>query len=275
MTTILLPTDFSDNSLNAISYAFQFYRDQPCYFILLNISEEPKGPAGMMYSLNSKIKQFAVEDMKRFYNEKVQPLEISGNHKIVQRVSDGPFINIVNQINTDENVDLVIMGTQGASGLESKLMGSATSKVIKSGNRPLLAIPKNTRFSDLQRFGLASDLRHIENKECLDPLVKTVDRFNGKLFVVHVFDDNHKIKEPVEIEGMSQLRNNLQELETAYHYIESDNPTEGIESFISNNDIQMLGLITRTHNFFNRLFIGSTTEKLSFRTDTPLFVMRE
>ena len=37
MKKILLPTDFSDNSWNAIKFALQFFKDQECNFILLNV----------------------------------------------------------------------------------------------------------------------------------------------------------------------------------------------------------------------------------------------
>ena len=41
MKNILLPTDFSQNSLNAINYAMELFKDTPCQFYLLNAFKIP------------------------------------------------------------------------------------------------------------------------------------------------------------------------------------------------------------------------------------------
>lgn len=151
MIRILLPTDFSDNSWNAISYALQLFKDEHCTFTLLNTYTP------IIYQLESAelgTAQFGLEDAMREASR-------NGLDKLVSRISkeyDNPkhtiaslssFNTITEEIRElyDGNMmDMIIMGTQGASGLKEILFGSNAIHVINKAKCPVLVVPSEYAY---------------------------------------------------------------------------------------------------------------------------------
>ena len=122
MKHILLPTDFSDNSWNAIVYAIHFYEKMDCHFYLLHIdkpSDVSTTPSvygvavdvvSSTYIANSKshIKHF----IKRIY----QQFPNNNSHKFFTLLDSGSFIETIRRHVKERKIDTIVMGTKGASG---------------------------------------------------------------------------------------------------------------------------------------------------------------
>src|SRR5690606_8262838 len=86
--------------------------------------------------------------------------DITVDHKIVQ----GSVAMAVTTTAYREDYDLIVMGTQGASGIGKALLGTNTAHVIKDSQVPVLVVPNKAMFGNIYEVAVATDLSHHEKK---------------------------------------------------------------------------------------------------------------
>ena len=139
---ILVPVDFSKNCRIALDWAMSISENLGAKVILFHVVEMPsdlKDRANrhlvLERNLKEKIKNEKTEELQTFSNEYDQSKII-----ISPEVSEGkPFIEIVTA-SRRHNVDLIVMGTHGRTGLQQMLIGSVAEKVVRNANCPVLTV---------------------------------------------------------------------------------------------------------------------------------------
>jgi len=141
LNKILLPTDFSDFSAYAASFAVSFAVDYKAKLYILHVIELPLGMPGLF-------KMGATEkELERQTNELVQQElksasteDILGtlNYKVAYRQGK-PFAEII-KFAQDEGIDMIVMGTRGRTGIESVLLGSTAEKVLRKSPVPVFVV---------------------------------------------------------------------------------------------------------------------------------------
>ncbi|AXT62318.1 universal stress protein [Aquimarina sp. AD10] len=150
MKKILVPTDFSDNAYNALYYATRLFKNEPCLFYILNTLDTDKstllGKQGEQLVNESKEKLIEVfhsitrdtEDYKHSFDI------ISTSQKL---------ITTIESIVAEKQINLIVMGTKGATGAKGFFIGSNTSNIIqKIKCCPVLAVPETFNFESTEAF---------------------------------------------------------------------------------------------------------------------------
>ncbi len=162
MKKILLPTDFSDNSWNAIKYALQLYKNEKCTFTLLHTYTPVVYQVEFMQSSSPQfqVMQAVKETSKRKLDallEKIETEFSNPNHLFVKLLSFNTLSAEIDELCSANTVDLIIMGTKGASGIKEVLFGSNTVHVFKNAKCPVLAIPSDFSFEKPHELLFPSD----------------------------------------------------------------------------------------------------------------------
>lgn len=142
MKRILVPTDFSEHAEDALKVAAQIAKKNNSEIIILHTLELPSQmndailggisiPETMLFM--KKANEMLDEISSRPYLNGISITEIA---KI-----DKP-IHGIKQVSNDHNVDLIIMGSHGSSGIEELLIGSNAEKVVRNSEIPVLIIKK-------------------------------------------------------------------------------------------------------------------------------------
>lgn len=140
---ILVPTDFSDNSKAALEYAVglaeKFGADIYLMHVIANDTAVAMGSDGF-FSVSNDIMQELRDSVERQLEETAKSIAGSvGN--VVQEVREGaPFAEIVKYAKA-EDIDLIVLGTHGRTGISHLLIGSVAEKVVRKARCPVLTIP--------------------------------------------------------------------------------------------------------------------------------------
>lgn len=277
MKTILLPTDFSNNSINAINYAMEMYKNEVCNFYILNVQKSSSFISDDMMVVNTSATIYStiVDVAKKSINNiifKIRKHYNNENHSFKAIVDYDNFVDSINQVSEKYKVDLIIMGTKGASGISKVLFGSNTVKVIQRGNVPVLAIPDNCKFTGLQKIGFKTGFKSLYNIEDIKPLKDIITFNKGKLYVLHVLNEGGYTN--VLDKGIDLFEHNFDNPMFEYLQVKDNNIYEAIYVFIKNNSIKMITMCEPKNTLLERLFGTHTFETLAYNIDIPFLVLK-
>ena len=141
---ILIPTDGSDTSKEAMAYAAALAKSFQASVTLLIVADDQYldwlGPAHFTIEMMKQIEENSVEQARRVLDE----LEIDASLKDVKKVvrRGVPFQEIVDCAK-NEQMDMIVMGTHGRKGVSHMMMGSVAEKVVRLARCPVLTVKKN------------------------------------------------------------------------------------------------------------------------------------
>ena len=144
MLRILIPTDFSDNAWNAITYGLELFRKERCTIYLLHINPLPhySGAGTSIKGSTDMLRETMLQESEKSLKElleKINETLPNERHTFITIALYDFFVDSIKREVQDKHIDLIIMGTKGASGLKKVSLGSNTGDVITKVQCPLLA----------------------------------------------------------------------------------------------------------------------------------------
>lgn len=278
MKNILLPTDFSKNSINAINFAMKLFEHTACNFHILNVQKASSFISDdmMAVSTSATIYNTLIDAAKKSITNIISHIENKSkneNHTFHSIVDYDNFVDSINQTCEKYQVDFIIMGTKGASGLEKVFFGSNTVHVIQRCNVPVLAIPDGCKFKSIDTVAFTSSFSSFYYMKDLKPLKELLELHNSKLKILHVVEENDSVEK--QNQNMEFFHTNFSPFE--YDKIVSNNKSvyDNIHEYALNNDIKMIAMLSKNHSFLERLFSKHSVETFASKIDIPFLVMKK
>lgn len=277
MKNILLPTDFSEYAWNAMQYAFELFKDNECtFYVMHSIDNRMSAPSTGVKSKRaneiinkSRIKE-CNEGLARIL-KRIDDIPKNKKHTIESLLVKNNFINAVHAAAMELNIDIVIVGTKGASGVKEVVIGSNTGNLIKKLSFPIIAVPSNAKSKDLNEIGFATDFSIKNYGGGIDLLKEIASVNNSKMAIVNIVNKGAELASD-EIENKNNLIKTLNGLDISFYTL-TDIPIEtGIRAFSESRKLGMLCVITKKHSFFEKIFSKSHSKSISHNINVPLIV---
>lgn len=267
MKKILVPTDFSQHAENALSYAIGIANRFGSKITLLH-TYKVRSTAGMLVSLDRYMKEDADVDLTSSL-EKAKAQLMNGA-SIEGVVIKADAIDAIANKADKQGYDLIVMGTQGASGLAEVFLGSTTNGVIRHSKTPVLAIPEGCQFLAFRSIVLAMDSKEVQSDQILKILVDLVKGYEAKLSVYH------KVEGPDDQGVDAALSYWLDGIEHANHFdFSKDSVNESLTQFMEEYEGDLLCMIRHKRGFLASLFHQSVTRKEAFTSKVPLLILQD
>jgi len=274
MKKILVPTDRSENANHALNYALKLFDGEEVQFMLFQSYEIPTYTADMPVPMAV----IGADELTRILNEDVCRLEqdsVGQNFTFRCLVQAGSLAMNIESLVEDEGIDLIVMGTKGASGLAAAVIGSNTADVIQAATCPVLAVPESADISSLPKQILfASDNKGLSDASVISPMIDFAAKNDAHIHIMNVLDEGKMTSVDEAVAGL-KLDHLLEQFEHTFHFENSDDKAEAIENYLNTHDIDMLAVIPRKNNFFDAIFHRSVTRKLTLHTKVPLLAMHD
>lgn len=276
MKTILLPTDFSENSWNAITYALKLFKNDTCTFYLLNVYTpaiyhiEYVLVQPSQFGLYDAVRDNAINNLEEF-KTRIKKEFNNEKHTFETIATFNTLISEINDIITEKGIDYVVMGTKGATGAEGILFGSNTVHVLNHVKCPVLAIPSTFEFEELREILFPTDYGIEYKKRHIKPVINLISPKHTCINILHVLD-GYGLAD-YQKENKVTLKNLFKDTSYLIHEVDKQTVEEGISSFQLKNRINLLVMINNKRSFFTNLFFKSTINQIGFHLNVPFLVI--
>jgi nucleotide-binding universal stress UspA family protein len=277
MRKILIPTDFSETSMNAIEYALELFKYKTCEFIIMHAfaDEVYENTKEMSRDFFEEFKeQFRTSVDRRLQKEVKVMLEKSPNsrHTYNYKARFGSLIDEINGIIESDNTDLVVMGTKGKSQEKQITFGSNTLQVIKYVECPVLAVPVGYHGAPLKNILFPSDYMIPLKKRELKLLSKLATDFDSTISIL--FISEFKKQSHRQEDNRSFIKFSFYDNKTEFVQTPGKDITSGINKMLNERDFDMLVMVNERHSYLENILYRSTIEKIGLDIKIPFLVLQ-
>lgn len=275
MKNILLPTDLSINSKNAIDYALQLFKDELCTFYFLNVQKTTSYPPDDLISNNAdtvcKTVLFNTKKELKDYVNLIRIKHKNSTHFFKELIDYDAFTNAVNQAVNSKRIDLIIMGTNGIT--NANIFGSNSLRVIQNVNCPTMLIPKRYEYKKPNTILFALNKDDQCNTATLEPLLDIGIKFSSIInFLKTTATNKMTFKEKV---NQDRIINSFKALECHTHLIAKMATVNAIHSFVQLIPTDMVSIILKKESFTKLFLNDSMIDDINYQIKIPLLFMHQ
>lgn len=273
MKKILVPTDFSDHAEYALKVAAQIARENDGEIILLHMLELPGQGSDAVGSGSD------IPEIMFFKNKAIEKLESLMDVSYLEGIQvseaiqfEKAFEGIVN-VSHKNNVDLIVMGSHGASGFQEMFIGSNTEKVVRSSDVPVLVIKEEDANFSVKKFVFASDFTE-EIKSSFSKVVDFANNFKAHLNLVMINTPNNFKSTEVAKKIMADFIGSFNVSDYTTHIYNETNVEKGVLNFAKSIDADLIGMSTHGRKGISHFFNGSISEDLVNHAQRPVVTFK-
>ena len=288
MNTILIPVDFSEGSQVSINYAIQLAGKKETTLYLFHIypdqlmipdSSFPTGidsDAFLNTEFIYELRKQAEVNMESLIEEVKKLTNNSGyqNIKVESFVTGGDPEWEIKEICVKLEPSLIVMGTRG-EGNKGFLEGSMAEKIMVRACRPVLAVPQITEVFRLKNIMYATTFseKDFQNIAMIFELLTHLDI---KIHIVHFNLKESKNDGAALMDALyHSMANIYKEEEFECHLIDGNEKSDVLETFIGQNNIDLISFIAHKKNIFKNLFSNKIHKKDFFKLELPMLAIHE
>ena len=277
MQRILVPTDFSPTAEKAFRFA-------------LDIATKAKGTV-ILYHVYTPVESTIMDTVqkRKQYNAQTETNLVKRLQRLKKKVTadtaDVPVSTIVGRSPVIDNIlgfaehnhiDLIIMGTQGASGLKKIIIGSVTARIVEKTDIPVLLVPEKFEWTEPERVVFITNYLQTD-RQALSVVLALAKLYGAALTIVHLVDVFAKEeKEKIDFENYAHaMHRELNEFNLKFKLLKTTSVTETMETLNKEISYDMLAMVRRKKSSLKKFFLKSFTQNMAYVTNQPLLVVPE
>lgn len=277
MKKILIPTDFSETSMNAIQYALELFKYDKSEFIIMNAfaDEVYKNTVEMDAEDFEEFKDAYKRNINRALQKEIAiMLEKSPNprHTYNYEARFGSLVDETNDVVERDAIDIVIMGTKGKSNTKEITFGSHTLQVIKYVKCPVLAVPVGYHDSPPKNILFPTDYMIPFQRRELKLLSTLAIRFVATINML--FISEFKGLSNRQKDNRSFLECRFEDNKTSFLQTPGKDITIGINKILMEHDFDMLVMVNQRHSYLENILYRSSIEKIGLEINIPFLVLQ-
>ena len=276
MKKIIVPIDFSEHSEYALETAAVFARKYNAEIIALHMLElsnavissaESAMEAETVFYLKLAEKKFE-EFLDKDFLEGLNVTPIVKHFKVFSEVSE---------VAKEHDVDLIIMGSQGSSGLKEVLVGSNTEKVVRYSNVPVLVVKHSPILMEIEDVVFACDF----SEDAIKPYLNAGKMFEGlgaRIHLVHVNLPDSRFRSSTEIEKrvsdfLKAAEGNIDKMKNVT-YVSDYSIEQGILNVSNVIGADLVAVATHGRKGLAHFFEGSISEDIANHSTLPVMTFK-
>ncbi len=273
MKKILIPTDFSEHAEYALKVAAQIAKKHNGEIILLHMLELPNQTGDAVSSGH------ALPEIMFFKNAALAKLESLMDSDFLEGLKVSEIVQFelafdgILKLIKKNDIDLIVMGSHGASGFKDMFIGSNAEKVVRHSEVPVLIIKKEIPDFTIEKFVFASDFSD-EVKAPFAKVVEVANKFEAELNLVMINTPNSFKSTLVAQEIMDKFVSQFNIKKFSTHIFNDANVEKGILNFSNYINADLIGMCTHGRKGLSHFFNGSISEDLVNHAVKPVLTFK-
>ena len=260
MINIIIPLDFSQTSFNAAHYAADMYRGRADVNLILY----------HYYSHGEDI-----ETAKEYLTSLQEELGRKGCMVETELESGEKFIDSLAAFAHVKRAYMVVMGLTGKTPMAQRFSGSNTLLMSEKEVCPVLIIPENAVFNGFKNAMITSELKSVEETPCMLAVKRVLEYFKPALHILNV-DPKHYLELTEECQAeKDKMEALMAAFNPSFYFMELYDFHESVDTFATDNNIDLIIIAPKYHDFFGKLFKTLHTKKLIYHSKVPVLAVHE
>lgn len=276
MKKIIVPIDFSEYSEYALETAAMLAKKNDAEILALHMLEMSDAILSRSDSNAQMEAVFLLELARKKFNEFLDKPYLEGVN-ITPIVKQYKVFSEVNDVAKEYNVDLIIMGSQGTSGIKEYFVGSNTEKVVRYSEVPVLVIKHNPILTEFETIVFASDF----SKDATAAYLKAKEMcrvLNSEMHLIYVNLPGENFKSTPEMEGkvvkfLTEADGDLDSM-SQVTYVNDYTVEQGISNFANLVGADLVAIATRGKKGLAHFFEGSISEDVANHSTLPVMTFK-
>lgn len=274
MKNILVPLDFSEESINALKTAYAFAKFAGSKLLLLNVIEDPNVNS---VHITGEIDYDPLTNIytKLFIDKTTEKMEAILSDPAYQEVEISYKIDIGNTYSSIiEHVDihkasLIIMGSRGASGLQEILLGSVADKVTRHASCPVIVVKQEAQLSIVNDIIFATDLKSDQGT-VVEALKSLQSLLRAHIHIIKIVNENPDSFEDSEKKMIEFVKDHGIE-NYSLVVAQDDDITSAILDFANAKNAGMIAFGTHDRHGLMHLLTKGISKSLTNHSKIPIW----
>ncbi|MCP2027036.1 nucleotide-binding universal stress UspA family protein [Flavobacterium sp. HSC-32F16] len=273
MKRILVPTDFSENAEHALKVVAQIAKKNNSEIVILHMLELPHQSNDAIFG------GVSIPETMLFMQKANETLDKISNSPFLDGISITEMVKMdkpihgITQVSKEQDIDLIVMGSHGSSGMEELLIGSNTEKVVRNSEIPVLVIKKEISTFDVDNIVFASDFTE-ETKKPFEKILNFAKFFDAKIHLVSICTPNSFKPTHVTEKALQSFVSEFNLANYSTHIYNDTNIEKGIINFSNSINADIIGMCTHGRTGFAHFFNGSISEGLVNHSIKPVLTVK-
>jgi len=274
MKKILVPCDFSDQALSALRFAFDLSKQSAKEVHLLHVVELPVMHDSMLMptlsfeaTLLKELRENAEDQFARIRKE------YASVHDVITKIVFGNTSMMILEYINEAAIDLVVMGTKGASGLRELIIGSNAEKIVRSAPCPVITVRKDCQYHAVKNIVFPNSLD--DNQEDLVSHVKALqDFFKATLHVVWINTPGNFMSDRITMLRLKTFASRFMLKQYTVNIYNDTYEESGVINFAHLINADLVAMGTHGRKGLLHVVTGSVTEDVVNHVDYPIWTYR-
>ena len=277
MKRILVPVDFSPTSKKAFRYAVDIAYKSGGTVILYHLFKPLEyAEFGNPHNIREENKRIQTNILTRLQRLKKKVLTQTNTEVTVSTIiGHFPVVKNILKFVGENHIDLIVMGTQGASGLKKITVGSVAAKVMERSEIPVLLIPEKFVWKKPAKIIFTTTVSKSDSN-AFPVLLDFANLYNAKITFVNLRDPRqlHGYKEKEEFDTYAySVQRTFDDANIQFRQLDTFSIEKTMENLEDEIPYDILVMLRTKKSFFQKIYLGSFTQNMAFITKKPLLVI--
>lgn len=275
MKTILIPTDFSAASENALAYALTLAKEFNSEITLLHayhtIPAQPEIPSRDHEEELKQLRTASEQKLEAVCSDIRKLSQLECNSILVEGYAKNEIVSHA----CEGDSDLLVMATESINPIDKIVFGTITGKVLKKVKCPILIVPQEASFQHPKKIAFALDYHESDLKD-LRFMIELAQKFKTELHVLRVAATgaDKDFEDKLMKDFKERIDQEIADCDITWHLVSGENVAKALGEFAASNSIDLLATAKSKLNFLKKVFSGSITQKLFYKTHIPLLIFQ-
>lgn len=282
MKTYLVPIDFSEAAFNTAHFAAELsHQTNTEKIILLNayyISpyETMLPDPNMMMLREQEIEENVADRIAQLEKLKRQLQKVAKKSvKIEVKLRRSHLLRAVVDTVTEDNADLVFLGSKGNSSVGQPGLGSHVVNVAKASPAPVMVVPPTYKYHVIDRAVIACDFKQVTENMPMEVLHKLLGQQQIDLLVLNIDKEGeHASADAARLAEETALHGMLKTYHPKYYYVNNNNVIKSIIDFANDHDAHILIALPHRYSFLQSLLHNSISQELAATSAVPVLLLK-